>query len=120
VINSRWSADNQEGRVRAFSDIPNDLQTYASVMSGWWRYSDVHVKRADYIKLRNINVAYNLPQDICKKLHIGATRFTLQVSNLFTWCAAGHDIDPESYSPNSATRTLPQPTTYSLGLSTSF
>ena len=120
VMNERWTAGNGEGRVRAFADIPNDLQTYASTMSYWWRYSDVHVKRADYIKLRNINVAYNLPQHISKKLHLGATRFTLQVSNLFTWCAAGHDIDPESYSANSATRTLPQPTTYSLGLSTSF
>ena len=120
VMNERWTAENGEGRVRAFADIPNDLQTYASTMSYWWRYSDVHVKRADYIKLRNINVAYNLPQHISKKLHLGATRFTLQVSNLFTWCAAGHDIDPESYSANSATRTLPQPTTYSLGLSTSF
>ena len=120
VMNSRWTAENGEGRVRAFADIPNDLQTYASTMSYWWRYSDVHVKNADYLKMRNINVAYNLPQGFCKKLHIGATRFTLQVSNLFTWCAAGHDIDPESYSGNSATRTLPQPTTYSLGLSTSF
>ena len=120
MMNERWTAGNGEGRVRAFADIPNDLQTYASTMSYWWRYSDVHVKRADYIKLRNINVAYNLPQHISKKLHLGATRFTLQVSNLFTWCAAGHDIDPESYSANSATRTLPQPTTYSLGLSTSF
>ena len=120
LINERWTPQNGEGRVRALSDIPNDLQTYASLMSGWWRYSDAHIKSADYIKLRNINVAYNLPQNICKQLHLGATRFTLQVSNLFTWCAAGHDIDPESYSPNSASRTLPQPTTYSLGLSTSF
>ena len=120
VMNERWTAENGDGRVRAFADIPNDLQTYASTMSYWWRYSDVHVKSADYIKMRNINVAYNLPQDVCKKLHLGATRFTLQMSNLFTWCAAGHDIDPESYSGNSATRTLPQPTTYSLGLSTSF
>ena len=120
VMNSRWTNENGAGRVRAFADIPSELQTYASTLSGWWRYSDVHVKRADYIKMRSINVAYHLPGDICKKLHIGATRFTLQVNNLFTWCAAGHDIDPESYTGNSATRTLPQPTTYALGLSTSF
>ncbi len=119
-INSRWTAENGEGRVRMFADIPNDLQTYASTLSYWWRYSDVHVKRADYIKMRNINLAYRLPEAICRKLHIGATRFTFQINNLFTWCAAGHDIDPESYSGNSATRTLPQPRTYSLGLSTSF
>ena len=120
VMNDRWTATQGEGRVRAFADIPNDLQTYASTLSYWWRYSDAHVRRADYLKLRSINVAYNLPKPVCQKLHLGATRFTLQVNNLFTWCAAGHDIDPESYSANSATRTLPQPTTYSFGLSTAF
>ena len=120
VMNDRWTAMQGEGRVRAFADIPNDLQTYASTLSYWWRYSDAHVRRADYLKLRSINVAYNLPKPVCQKLHLGATRFTLQVNNLFTWCAAGHDIDPESYSANSATRTLPQPTTYSFGLSTAF
>ena len=120
VMNDRWTAQNGEGRVRAFADIPSDLQTYAGTLSGWWRYSDVHVKNADYIKLRSINLAYHLPKDITKKLHIGDTRFTMQVNNLFSWCAAGHDIDPESYSGNSATRSLSQPTTYSLGISTSF
>ena len=119
-INNRWTAQNGEGKVRAFSDIPNDLQTYASTLSGWWRYSDVHVKNADYIKMRSINLAYHLPSTIAKRLHVSDLRFTLQVNNLFTWCAAGHDIDPESYSLNSATRTLPQPRTYSMGLSMSF
>ena len=106
--------------VKLYQDMPTDVQQWASIFAGWWRYNDQQVKSADYIKLRNINVAYNLPTDICKKLHIGATRFTFQVSNLFTWCAAGHDIDPESYSVNSGSRTLPQPTTYSLGIATSF
>ena len=106
--------------VKLYQDMPTSVQQYASTFSGWWRYCDQQVKDADYIKLRNINVAYHLPADICKKIHLGDTRFTFQVSNLFTWCAAGHDIDPESYSGNSATRTLPQPTTYSIGVSTSF
>ena len=107
-------------QVKMYQDMPTDIQQYASTFSEWWRYSDRQVKPADYIKLRSINVAYHLPTDICRQLHLGDTRFTLQVNNLLTWCAAGHDIDPESYSGNSATRTLPQPTTYSLGISTSF
>ena len=106
--------------VKLYQDMPTNIQQYASTFSEWWRYSDIQVKKADYIKLRSINLAYHLPAFICKKLHVGATRFTFQINNLFTWCAAGHDIDPESYSPNSGTRTLRQPTTYSLGISTSF
>ena len=106
--------------VKLYQDMPTNVQQWASIFSNWWRYNDQQVKRADYIKLRNINVAYHLPAAICKRIHLGDTRFTFQVSNLFTWCAAGHDIDPESYSGNSGSRTLPQPTTYSLGIATSF
>ena len=106
--------------VKLYQDMPTSVQQYASIFSGWWRYCDAQVKRADYIKLRSINLAYHLPADICKRLHVGDTRFTFQVSNLFYWCAAGHDIDPESYSPNSGSRTLTQPTTFSLGIATSF
>ena len=68
--------------------------------------------------MRSINLAYHLPDDVIKKLGIGQTRLTLQVNNLFYWSAAGHDIDPESYSLNSGTRTLLQPKTYSIGFST--
>ena len=78
------------------------------------------MKPADYIKMRSINLSYHLPDAVVKKIGIGQTRLTLQVNNLFCWSRAGHDIDPESYSPNTATRTLLQPKTFSIGLSTSF
>ena len=93
-------------------------QQNASTFSEWWRYSDVHVKPADYIKMRSINVAYHLPDNIIKKMGIGQTKLTLQVNNLFYLSAAGKDIDPESYSLNSGTRTLQQPKTISIGFST--
>lgn len=106
--------------VKLYQDMPTNVQQYASTFSGWWRYCDQQVKDADYIKMRSINLAYHLPETIIKKLGIGQTRLTLQVNNLFYWSAAGHDIDPESYSGNSGTRTLTQPKTYSIGLSTTF
>ena len=104
--------------VKHFYEIPTDMQQYAGTFSEWWRYCDQQVKSADYIKMRSINLAYHLPDAIIKKLGIGQTRLTLQVNNLFYWSAAGHDIDPESYSLNSGTRTLLQPKTYSIGFST--
>jgi len=106
--------------VKHYYEMPvgSVAQQYASTFSEWWRYCDQQVKPADYLKLRSINLAYHLPDAITKKLHIGHTRLTLQVNNLFYWSRVGHDIDPESYSLNSATRTLLQPKTYSIGLST--
>ena len=108
--------------VKHYYEMPvgSVAQQYASTFSEWWRYCDAQVKPADYIKMRSISLAYHLPDDITKKLHIGSTRLTLQVNNLFYWSRAGHDIDPESYSLNSASRTLLQPKTFSIGFSTSF
>ena len=104
--------------VKHFYEMPNEIQQYAGTFSEWWRYCDQQVVAADYMKLRSINLAYHLPDNIIKRLHIGQTRLTLQVNNLFTWCAAGDDIDPESYSLNAASRTLTQPKTISIGFST--
>ena len=109
-----------ESDVRLYQDMSPSVQQYAGTFSNWWRYSDAQVKRADYIKLRSIDIAYHLPANVRKRLHLGDTRFTFQINNLFCLCAAGHDIDPESYSGNSGTRTLTQPRTYSFGIATSF
>ena len=73
-----------------------------------------------FLKMRNINLAYHLPEAVCKKLHVGDTRLTFQVNNLFYVCAAGNGIDPESYGFNTGSRNLSQPKTFSIGLSTSF
>lgn len=104
--------------VKHFYEMPTDIQQYAGTFSEWWRYCDEQVKPADYLKMRSVNVAYHLPDPITKKLGIGQTRLTLQVNNLFYWSRVGHDIDPESYSGNSASRTLLQPKTFSIGFST--
>jgi len=105
--------------VKHFYEMPTNVQQYASTFSEWWRYADTQVKSADYVKMRSVNLAYHLPDAITQKLHIGQTRLTLQVNNLFYWSAAGHDIDPESYSLKSGGRTLLQPKTFSIGFSTS-
>ena len=106
--------------VKHYYEMPTGsvAQQYASTFSEWWRYCDAQVKSADYMKMRSINVAYHLPNNITKKLGVGPTRLTFQVNNLFYISAAGKDIDPEAYSLKSGTRTLQQPKTFSIGFST--
>lgn len=118
-ILDRWTTANNNG-VRMYLDMDETAQQYASDLSGWWKYSDKQVKDADYLKLRSINLAYNLPQSVCKKLRLSNLRLTLQANNLFYWSKAGSDIDPESYSLGTGTRVVNQPRTFSIGLSTSF
>ena len=106
--------------VKHYYEMPTGsvAQQYASTFSEWWRYSDEQIRSANYLKMRSINLSYHLPEAIVKKIGIGQTRLTLQVNNLFYWSAAGKDIDPESYSPLTGTRTLHQPKTISIGFST--
>jgi outer membrane receptor protein involved in Fe transport len=82
--------------VKHYYEMPTGsvAQQYASTFSEWWRYCDAQVKPADYLKMRSISLAYHLPDAVTKKLHIGQTRLTLQVNNLFYWSRVGHDIDP--------------------------
>lgn len=100
--------------------MPTLVQSHASTFDQWYQYGDINVKSADYVKLRSINFAYNLSASVCKMLGLGATRFTLQVNNLFCISRAGRHIDPESYGLNSGTRGMTVPRTLSLGVSTSF
>lgn len=118
-IADRWSDGNKTG-VRMFVDMPAQVQSYASTFDEWYRYGDMNVKPADYVKLRSVNIAYNLPAEVCKTIGLGATRFTFQVNNLFCVSRAGRHIDPESYSLNSGTRGMAVPRTLSFGVSTAF
>lgn len=87
-----------------------------------WYSADIHVKRADYIKLRDVSLSYNIRKDWLKKMSIESATLTCQISDLWRWAANG-DIDPEAYAVGlygKGTLTLPIPTTYTLGLSLNF
>ncbi len=117
---NRWAAGATNDYPRLMVDYPDNLRTGASTLSNLWRYSDQQIFAADYVKLRNIAVGYQLPKQLAHKAGMQNVRLTAQVNNLWTWSAAGNDIDPESYSLNSGTRTLPLAKSFLMGLSLTF
>lgn len=117
---NRWTAGATNDYPRLMVDYPDNLRTGASTLSNLWRYSDQQIVAADYVKLRNIAVGYQLPKQLAHKAGMQNVRLTAQVNNLWTWSAAGNDIDPESYSLNSGTRTLPLAKSFLMGLSITF
>ena len=119
-IANRWTADDSNAQVRMYLDIPAQVKTYATTFQDWWQFGDINVKDAGYVKLRSLSVGYNLPFMVCQYLRLSSLKVKVQVNNLFTWCKAGSDIDPESYGMNDGTRGIASPKTYSIGLSTSF
>jgi len=117
---NRWTAGADNDYPRLLVDYPENLRTYAGTLSTLWRYSDQQIAAADYIKLRNIAVGYQLPKQLAQKAGMQNVKLTLQMNNLWTWSAAGDDIDPEAYSLNSGTRNLPLAKTFLMGLSLTF
>lgn len=60
-----------------------------------WQAADLHIQKADYIKLRNVNLTYSVPQHIAKKAKIKDASIILQAQNIWRWSANKNSLDPE-------------------------
>lgn len=93
-----------------------------SNVGDFWKAADIHVKRADYIKLRDLTLTYNLPSSLLRKAFIRHASVNFQCQNLWTWSAAGAKLDPEVWSGTSLSpsRGSQAPRSYTIGLSLNF
>jgi hypothetical protein len=57
------------------------------------------LKNGNYFRLKNLNVEYNLPYNIIKRLKLAGVKLFANGLNLFTW-AAYDKVDPEVSLPN--------------------
>ena len=75
--NDRWSAanPNNNGARVARSD---DNQNYQ-------RFSDLYVEDGSYLKIKNIQIGYNIPSAILKKAKINSLRLYVSADNPFTF-----------------------------------
>lgn len=88
-----------------------------------WYAADIHVMRADYIKLRDITLSYDLPKSLLQRFYVQGVSIKAQAQNIWWWAANDSDIDPEAYTAGTygrGTRSLPEAPTYTLGLSINF
>ncbi|WP_147677407.1 SusC/RagA family TonB-linked outer membrane protein [Algibacter pacificus] len=115
-IVDRYTDTQQNNNTRLFVDFDESIRNNASTISNQWINSDVNVVNGDYVKLRNISLAYNLPEYLTKKIKLSSAKMTFQINNLWYWSAAGNGIDPEVYSPNTGTRSISLPKTFLFGL----
>ena len=119
-ITQRWTAANPTDMPRMSFDYPATLRRTANTVNTLWQLGDNQVVNADYIKWRNVLFSCYIPKNICEKLRLQEAKITAQLNNLLTWCAAGDDIDPETYHLNSGSRALPVATAAFFGISFSF
>jgi len=74
------------------------------------------VENGSYLKLRNVQIGYNMPNDVCQKLKLNLIRFYLSAQNLLTIKSKDFTgVDPEN--PNFG---YPIPVNYTFGVNVSF
>jgi len=107
---------------------PDIAPAFVSAASG--NISDIFnaahkfVQKADYIKLRDISLSYNLPAQWIAPTKLSYVRRTGQVLNAWRWVANKDNLDPEvwaGYSTvTSPSRGIQAPIIYNLGVSVGF
>ncbi|MNY42041.1 hypothetical protein D3C86_1769010 [compost metagenome] len=103
--------------MRASSLAYGYFQPYA--INGY-RYASEFVRKADYIRLRDVVLTYHAKAAFLKKAGLNNTQLRFQAQNVFRYTFSGNDIDPEAINPISGVRRLETQPFYSLTFSTNF
>ena len=107
---NRWTPENTN------TDVPR-LQT--TVSNSWMSSSTLMLVDADYLRLKNISIGYNLPKSILQKVNIERLKVFAQAENLFT-VFGEQGLDPEQALNGVSYFRYPSMKTISFGLNLSF
>jgi TonB-dependent starch-binding outer membrane protein SusC len=110
----RWTGEGTSNSIPRFSWSDDN---------GNWLSSDLYVKKGDYLRLKNVQVGYTLPQSFTKKVLISSLRLYVTAENLLTFTKY-EGFDPEISSGGTSTGIdrgcYPQARTFTFGLNLKF
>ena len=102
-----WSPSNPDSNIPALSTYNNNNET---------RVSSYYVENGSYLKLRNIQIGYNVPKSLANKLYMERLRLYLSAQNLLTIKSKDFTgVDPEN-----ANFGYPIPVNVTFGLNVTF
>lgn len=85
-----------------------------------YTYADRFVRKADYIRLRDLILTYNLKSAFLQRSGLSHTQLRFQAQNMFRYTFSGNDIDPEAIDRETGIRSLPVEPFYSFSFYTNF
>ncbi|MBK8516129.1 MAG: TonB-dependent receptor [Saprospiraceae bacterium] len=114
----RWQPNPENPKVNINPDarLPAILGDLTGTNPNNNRTSDFWLQDGTFMRLRNLNIGYNLPKDALKRLGIKSSSLSLSGTNLFTWSKLGiykDDLDPEQ---TTAQKFYPLNKTISIGI----
>ncbi|NDV82518.1 TonB-dependent receptor [Bacteroides sp. 51] len=106
----RWTEDNPTASYPRTYNRSNEY--WVNQKNTFW------VRKSDYIRLKNIELGYTLPQTLTKRVNIEHVRFYVSAYNLLTYSPDMKDYDPENTSERGYNHPLNK--IVNLGLSVTF
>ncbi len=86
---NRWTPSNPSNNIPRFTGKGN-----GSDPDGLTRVSSRLVEDASFLRLKTINLSYNMPSNLVKRVGVSSLRFFISAQNLFTWTKYS-GLDPE-------------------------
>ncbi|WP_315823847.1 hypothetical protein [Paraflavitalea speifideaquila] len=111
-VDERWTAANprRDAKYPRLEVITNQ-GTPNTQLSSYWMLNSA------YLRIKNIQLGYNLPKEWLKKAHIGSLRIYANAENLFTFSKYRKGWDPEI---NTGGSYYPILANYTLGVNVNF
>ena len=108
LIEGAWTPDNPNAKYPRLSTVPRYNNAW---VSDWW------VVNGNYLRLKNIQIGYNMPVRLLTKTPFSAVNVYVAGSNIWTLSHFKY-VDPES--PSVSNGFYPQQATYTFGLNVAF
>ena len=109
----RWTGEGTSNRIPHFA-LGDNVN---------WQSSDLYVYNGSYLRLKNIQLGYTLPQRITSKAFISSLRVYVAAENLLTFTQY-HGFDPEISSGGTSLGidygVYPQARVFTVGLNLNF
>lgn len=108
LIEDAWTPENTNAKYPRLSSVSRYNNAW---VSDWW------IVNGEYLRLKNLQIGYNVPQKVLNKTPFSRINVYLAGTNLLTFSHFPY-VDPES--PSVSNGYYPQQKTYSFGLNVSF
>lgn len=106
---NRWTPTNTN------TDIPGSGQFYQVPITSQYNYSDNLIRRADFLKVRNIVLGYVIPRELTTKIRASNVKVNFQINNPNIGWQKQKDVHVDA-----ETGLAPYPTSFVFGLNANF
>ena len=107
-----WTYNKKDPKMPRLFTNHNSPSSFANAMSNFW------MLKTSFLRLKNLQVGYRLPQTVLDKVHASNVRIYYSCENLFTIDGLDLNLDPEASSARLSSYPLLR--THSIGLSVTF